>query len=98
MKIKIAWVLLILGLGFGIYWLGVTIYFYGLYISQFESSGRYELLMGVAIGSMFATPGWCIASVCATLLKQFVNRLVRNAIYITTLAVFLSFLYFLIFD
>ena len=92
------WVLLVLGMGVGAYCLSITTYFYWLYFSQPENAARHEYFMGVAVGSMLASPGLVAASIGAIFLKKSVGMAVRSFIFSLTTLVLCIFFYFLIFD
>ncbi|WP_185234349.1 hypothetical protein [Teredinibacter franksiae] len=96
MSIKIGWLLFVIGAGVGFYFLGVTIYFYGLYLMQADNPARYEYLMGVAIGSMFASPAWCGAAIGAHLIQTKIHKVMRFSSYTICALISLVLLYYLV--
>jgi hypothetical protein len=97
MKSKIGWILFATGAGIGLYFLGLSGYFYGLYLSQPENPVRYEYLMGVAIGSMFACPAWLAASIGAHFVQARIHKSIRFGSYALCAVVSLVFMYYLVF-
>lgn len=98
MTIKLNWGLFILSVGIGIYFLVIAIYFYSLYLLADDSPSRYELLMGAAVGSLFAAPSWCAASFGAWFLGNKLSSLIRVSTYTITILSSLVLMYFLAFD
>ena len=97
MKLKFGWLLFATGVVVGLYFLGLAVYFYGLYLSQPDNPARHEYLMGVAIGSLFACPSWIGASIGGYFLQEKLHKLIRLSSYIICLIVSLVFLYYLVF-
>ena len=97
MKLKIGWLLFVTGIGVGMYFLGLAAYFYVVYLSQPENPVRYEYLMGVAIGSMFACPSWVGASIGAYLLQAKIFKSIRLGTYVVCVITSVVFLYYLVF-
>jgi len=97
MRFKIGWLLFITGVGVGLYFLGVAIYFYGLYLIQADNPARHEYFMGIAIGSMFACPSWLGAVIGAHLLQGKIHKVLRFSTYLIGTLISSVFLYFLVF-
>jgi hypothetical protein len=97
MRLKVGWLLLATGIVAGLYFLGLAVYFYGLYLSQPNNPARHEYLMGVAIGSMFACPSWVGASIGGYLLQEKLHKSIRLGSYIVCFISSLVFLYYLVF-
>ena len=96
MSFRLGWIFLIIGVAVGFYFLGVAIYFYGLYMLKPDNPARHEYLMGVAIGSMFASPAWLGAAIGAFLLRTKIHKAVRYSSYTICALVSLVFLYYLV--
>jgi|TARA_Y100001968_G_scaffold223092_1_gene205835 hypothetical protein len=80
----------------GIWFLGLLIYFYFLYV-QCSGKACWELLMGPAIASLYGTPCWALASLCASVKGYDVNKYIRWSTYLIFAIMGVNLLYFLVY-
>lgn len=94
MKIKIAWLLLVLGLLSGLWSLALLFYFFAHYFLC-EGTSCHELLMGHAVASLFGAPSWAASSLGAFLLADQIKKTVGVTCYILTVGMLCVLIYFL---
>ena len=80
----------------GILYLGLLIYFYFLYV-QCSGNGCWELLMGPAVASLFGTPFWALASLCALAKGREVNKYIRWITYLIFAIMSVNLSYFVVY-
>ena len=93
MKIKIAWLLLVLGSLSGLWFLALLFYFFAAY-SLCEGSSCHELLMGPAVASLFGAPSWAASSLGAFLLADQIKKTVGVTCYTLTVGMLCVIIYF----
>lgn len=94
MKIKIAWILLVLGALSGLWFLALLLYFYAMYFLC-DGTACHELLMGPAIASLFGAPSWATSSLGAFLLEDQIKKAVSVTCYTLTIGMSCVLIYFL---
>ena len=93
MKVKIAWLLLVLGLQSGLCFLALLLYFFTAYFLC-EGVSCHELLMGPAVASLFGAPSWAASSLGAFLLAGQINKAVGVTCYTLTVGMLCVLIYF----
>jgi bacteriorhodopsin len=63
---------------------------------QSDNLARHEYLMGVAIGSMFASPAWYSAAIGAHLIQTKIHKVMRFGPYTICALISLVLLYYLV--